>query len=318
MGDLVTDVDAVVAVDIGGTKIAAAVLDRSGRVLDGGTTPTPARDGAESVLDAVAALVVGVVGRCPGHRILALGVGSAGIVDPVSGRVLGATDAIAGWAGTDLRAGLAARTALPVAVLNDVHAHALGEATSGEVAELATVLFVAVGTGVGGAVVLRDLAGGLLTGGRAAAGHVGHVPSRHAGDLPCSCGAVGHLEAIASGPALVREYARRTSVHLAGLEDVVARAAEGDQDAGDVLVLGGVAVGAAIGGLVNVLDPDAVVVGGGVVGVGETWWHALTETVGAETLPSLRDVTLVRSSLGGRAALLGAASRAWDLCGEDV
>ncbi|WP_336276038.1 ROK family protein [Nocardioides sp. B-3] len=218
----------------------------------------------------------------------------------------------AGWAGTDLRGSLATLTGLPTAVSNDVHAHALGESRYGAARGRGTALFVAVGTGVGGAFVLP---GGTLTGAHAAAGHVGHVPSVQARDLPCSCGGTGHLEAIASGPALVREFARRTTLEVADLQAVIA---SGDAEAASVIRLGGLAVGAMIGGLVNVLDPDVVVVGGGVVNAGDPWWTALIEAAGAELLPSLRDAEIVRSAPGGDAALLGAAALARELVGEEA
>lgn len=303
--------DTVVVVDIGGTKTAAGLVDRAGVVLRRVEAATPAQSGATAVLSTVAGLVGAL--RDGSHRVVGLGVGSAGVVDPVSGRVLGATDALAGWAGTDLRGELIACTGLPVAVINDVHAHALGESRYGAARGCDTALFVAVGTGVGGAFVQPA---GVLSGARAAAGHVGHVPSVHALDLPCSCGGTGHLEAIACGPGLVREYARRTSLPVSDLPAVSSAAISGDESARDVIRLGGIAVGSTIGGLVNVLDPDVVVVGGGVVNLGDAWWSPLLEAAVAELLPSLKDVRIVRSGLGGDAALLGAAALAWDLVGE--
>lgn len=304
--------ETVAVVDIGGTKTAAALVTRDGTVVRRNEAPTPAQDGASAVLATTAGLLEALR---DGAEVVALGVGSAGVIDPVSGRVFGATDALAGWAGTDLRGALATLTGLPTAVINDVHAHALGESRYGAARGRDTALFVAVGTGVGGAFVLP---GGTLVGANAAAGHVGHVPSVQARDLPCSCGGTGHLEAIASGPALVRELARRTTDGAADLQAVVAAAAGGDAEAASVIRLGGLAVGATIGGLVNVLDPDVVVVGGGVVNAGAEWWGALLEAAAAELLPSLRDVEIVRSGLGGDAALLGAAALAWELVGEDA
>lgn len=306
--------DTVAVVDIGGTKTAAALVDREGRVVRRSEAATPAQSGAAAVLSTAAGLVA-ALREDADSVVVALGVGSAGVIDPVSGRVLGATDALAGWAGTDLRGELTARTDLPTAVINDVHAHALGESRYGAASGRDTALFVAVGTGVGGAFVLP---GGTLAGAHAAAGHVGHVPSRHARDLPCSCGGTGHVEAIASGPALVREYSRRTTNGAVDLAAVVAAASAGDEAAVAVIRLGGLAVGSMIGGLVNVLDPGVVVVGGGVVNAGAPWWSALIEAAAAELLPSLRDVEIVPSSLGGDAALLGAAALAWELVGEEA
>ncbi|MGN9766387.1 ROK family protein [Micromonospora sp. SD12] len=301
--------EAVAALDIGGTKTAAALVTGQGLVLDRITAATPGRAGASAVLATAADLVHRLRARAPGTRVRALGVGSAGVVDSRTGRVLSATDVLTGWAGTDLAGRLRELTGLPVAVINDVHAHALGEARHGPAAGHETMLFVAVGTGIGASFVVG---GGVLAGAHSAAGHAGHQPSPYAGSLPCTCGRLGHLEAIAAGPGLAEEYARRTGRPVDDLRSVAARAEGGDDTAREVVRLGGAAVGSAVGGLVNVLDPHAVVVGGGVTGLGEPWWRALRDAVRRETLPGLADVPVLASTLGADAPLLGAASLAWE------
>lgn len=297
----------VAALDIGGTKTTAALVTASGEVVGRHSAPTPGRSGAAAVLDTAAGLVEKLRADAPGV-VRALGVGSAGVIDSGSGLVLSATDVLTGWTGTDLRGDLGRRLGVPVTVVNDVHAHALGEARHGVAAGYDTVLYVAVGTGVGASFVLGDT---VLAGAHSAAGHAGHQPSAYAGTLPCTCGGRGHLEAIAAGPALTAEYVRRTGRPVADLRAVAALAADGDETARDVVRLGGTAVGSAVGGLVNVLDPAAVVIGGGVTGLGEPWWRALRDAVPAETLPALAGVPVLASTLGPDAPLLGAASLAW-------
>lgn len=303
----------VAALDIGGTKMASAVVDSTGRVLARARVATPAAAGAAAVLAAAGEVVRTVTHD---HGVAALGVGSAGVIDPDTGVVLGATDALPGWAGTDIRGTLATMLGVPVAARNDVHAHALGEAMYGAGAGHTSLLHVAVGTGVGAAYVHTGLPGKVLSGAHAAAGHAGHLPSREAGDLPCPCGGRGHLEAVAAGPALAREHTRRTGVEVVDLREVAALAAGGDPDAGAVIELGGRAVGAAVGGLVNLLDPDVVVVGGGVAGLGDRWWGPLRAAVAREVLPSLRGVPVLASGLGDDAAVLGAAALAHELLGR--
>ncbi|MDX5460948.1 ROK family protein [Micromonospora tulbaghiae] len=308
MPDLSTSgADLVAALDIGGTKTTAALVSAGGAVVGRLTAPTPGRSGAAAVLDTAAGLVEKLRADAPG-AVRALGVGSAGVIDSGSGLVLSATDVLTGWTGTDLRGDLRRRLGVPVTVVNDVHAHALGEARHGVAAGYDTVLYVAVGTGVGASFVLGD---SVLAGAHSAAGHAGHQPSPYAGSLPCTCGGRGHLEAIAAGPALAAEYVRRTGRPVADLRAVAALAEDGDETAREVVRLGGAAVGSAVGGLVNVLDPAAVVVGGGVTGLGEPWWRALRDAVPAETLPGLAGVPVLASTLGPDAPLLGAASLAW-------
>ncbi|MFJ6167911.1 ROK family protein [Micromonospora orduensis] len=298
----------VAALDIGGTKTAAAIVTRDGEIVDRLTAATPGRAGATAILDTAADLVDRLRAKVTGAPVGALGVGSAGVIDHRTGRVLSATDALAGWAGTDLSGRLRERLGVPVSVINDVHAHALGEARHGVAAGYGTTLFIAVGTGIGASFVIDGV---VLTGAHSTAGHAGHQPSPYAGQLPCTCGGRGHLEAIASGPALTEEYVRRTGQRVDDLRSVAARAADGDATAREVILLGGAAVGSAVGGLVNMLDPGAVVIGGGVAGLGDLWWQALLDAVRRETLPSLDDVPVLASTLGSDAPLLGAATLAW-------
>jgi glucokinase len=295
----------VAALDIGGTKTAAALVDATGTVLERGIAPTPGADGPKAVLKTAADLVLSLAARPAVPSPGALGVGSAGVVDGSTGRVLGATDVLRDWSGTDLAGELERLTGLPTKAVNDVHAHALGEARFGAGRDAATVLFVAVGTGVGASFVVD---GEVLTGAHHVAGHAGHVPSPYAADLACTCGGTGHLEAAAAGPPLTAEYRRHSGDATADLRVVATLAAAGDPAATTVAQLGGRAIGSALGGLVNVLDPHIVVVGGGVTGLGEPWWSALRAQFAAEVLPVLRGVPVLQSELGGDAPLLGAAS----------
>ncbi|MFG1945351.1 ROK family protein [Nonomuraea sp. NPDC048826] len=292
----------VVGLDIGGTKTAAGVVDRTGAVLATATRPTPAGGGPEAILGTAAELVRSLDGRR--GIVTAVGVGSAGVIDPRRGVVVSATDALAGWAGTDLRGELSRRLGLPVAVDNDVHAHALGEQWRGAAAGRSDVLLVAVGTGVGASVVLG---GRVRHGAHAVAGHAGHVSVAAAAGVPCPCGGQGHVEAVASGPALLREYRSRSGAAAADLAEVARLAEAGDPVAAGVLAEGGAALGSLIGGLMNVIDPEIVVIGGGVAGCGEAWWRPLRAAVAADALPALRGVPVEPAALGGTAALLGAA-----------
>ena len=301
--------EVVAAVDIGGTKTAAALVTRSGQLVARASAPTPGAAGADAILQTAADLVLRLRAGSAAPIVRALGVGSAGVVDAATGFVLGATEVLRGWTGTDLRGSLASATGLPTAVVNDVHAHAIGEARRGAAHGAATVLFVGVGTGIGGSFVLD---GAPLPGAHSAAGHIGHQPSPYAGKLTCTCGGTGHLEAVAAGPTLRAEYERRSGATVSDLRAVAALAADGDPFAVDTIVLGGAAVGSAVGGLVNVLDPHVVVVGGGVANLGELWWGALRAAVRREALPSLVGVTVVPASLGADAALVGAAEIAWE------
>ncbi|CAL9387622.1 ROK family protein [Streptomyces sp. Tu 3180] len=308
----------VIGLDLGGTKIAAALVAGDGTVLARHSLPTPATEGAEAVLDSLAEAARAV--RTP--QATALGVAAAGVIDPVTGTVTSATGTLRGWAGTALAAGLAARTGLPVACDNDVRAAATTELSGPRGREAGraggaadgrgaahdggtTLIYAAVGTGVGGAVAA---AGRMLHGAAGVAGHLGHLPSPEADGLPCTCGATGHLEAIAAGPAITAHYTRTSGVPADRLETVAARAAEGDPHATAAVVLGAGAVGRALGGLANTLGADRVVVGGGVPRIGALYTDALEAAFTAELMPPLRELRPVPPRGGPDAAVLGAAA----------
>ncbi|ALE04529.1 ROK family transcriptional regulator (plasmid) [Arthrobacter sp. ERGS1:01] len=302
----------VVGVDLGGTKTAAGVIGEDGSVLLTDQVPTLNRDGGEAILDATAALVRSLVERvaAQGAVVDAVGIGSAGVINAAEGTVISATDAILGWTGTHITAGLAARLGLPAAVVNDVHAHAMGEAWLGAGAGNGTSLMVAFGTGVGGSFVVD---GKPLLGHHFVGGHVGHFASPYAVDrtipLPCSCGHSGHVEAIASGPAIHAAYVRNGgSTSLPDTRAVFDAARLGDELARSVIYIAASAAGQAVGGLVNILDPAVVVVSGGLADAGELWWTPMEAALRAELLAPLAGVSVVRASLGNTAAMVGAAS----------
>ncbi|MEW1983768.1 ROK family protein [Pseudarthrobacter oxydans] len=303
-----------IGVDLGGTKTAAGVVSAAGEVLFPATIPTLNLAGSDAILDATAVLVSSLMGRARAEDldVAGVGVGSAGVIDAARGVVVSATDAILGWAGTALTAGLAARLGLPpssILAVNDVHAHALGESWAGAAAGTASSLLVAFGTGVGGSLVL---AGQPLLGHRFVGGHVGHFASPYAFDggtpVPCVCGGSGHVESIASGPAV-----RETYLRLGGREEdaadtraVFALAGAGETTAIRAIKLGASAAGQAVGGLANVLDPEVVVVTGGLADAGEPWWQPMEHALRAELLPALGGIPVLHAKLGNAAAMVGA------------
>ncbi|MFG3577948.1 ROK family protein [Micromonospora chersina] len=291
----------VLGIDIGGTKTAAALVDREGRVLRRREAPTPARSGPEAVLDAAARLAADLLGAAAGP----VGVGTAGTVDPATGTIRYATDSLPGWTGTPVADALTARLGRPVRVTNDVNAAALGECWAGAGRDNAHVLLVAVGTGLGGALVRN---GRVEAGARGAAGEVGHLPAPGAERLRCGCGRHGHLEAIASGSGLAAAYAVETGTEVTG-RTVADRATAGDAVARRVVDRAGAALGAALAGLVALLDPDAVLVAGGAAGA---LLPAASAAYAAEVPASWADVPLQAAALGADAVLVGAARLAMD------
>lgn len=313
------------AVDIGGTKLAAGIVELPGPVITHRhTIATPAQEGGGVVLAAVTQLAREVLrgAVADGQGVDVIGVASAGTVSPDDGRITHATDTLPTWAGTPLGEHLTRVLDRPTTVLNDVHAHGVGEAVYGEGTAHRSVLVVAVGTGVGGALVVG---GEPMVGTHGVAGHVGHLPVPEAAGLPCTCGRFGHLEGLASGVGLRAEFRRRTGQDLPAhqITALLTRPAEhatgvpaGEHDhagvdlvaaAHVVLESAGRATGRMIGSLLNVLDPDIVVVGGGLAQAPHPWRGALTEGVALEAMDPVAKTRVVISTAGPDAALWGAA-----------
>ncbi|NUT20591.1 MAG: ROK family protein [Hamadaea sp.] len=289
----------MVGVDIGGTKILAAAVGADGVLGELVRIPTPAADGPDAIL---AAAIGAAHQAATGIGIAACGIGTAGAVDP-AGRISHATATLPGWLGTDVRGAFEAALGVRTIVLNDVHAMAVGEAAG----ESGTVLVVAAGTGVGGA-LLRD--GVLLTGEHGLAGSVGHLPSAVRDGRPCGCGGVDHVEAYAAGPAIAADYAVRAGRSDAPpLEAVATAAAAGDAAAIAAIDLGAHVLGAGLGAAATLLDPVAIVLGGGVLNLGDRYLSTVRKEVTANSLGETGHA-VVRTTAWGPAAVVAGAARA--------
>ncbi|AHH93526.1 ROK family protein [Kutzneria viridogrisea] len=295
-----------VGVDVGGTKIAGALVGADGVVRGRTVVPTPARDGARAVLAAMAELVRALAAGTP---VVGVGVGTGGVVDAATGTVLSATDLLPGWAGTDVAGELRALTGLPVRVDNDGNALALGEHHFGAGRGLRDGVYVTVGTGIGGGIVLDGV---LRRGATHSAGELGHLPVPGAEGRRCSCGATGHVEAVASGPAMTSRYREVTGEQVTDLRAIAERALAGEQAASAVLAEGGAALGAALAGLANALDPQVVVLGGGVAEIGEPFLGPVERALRSAALPGPSRVALRPALLGTDAPLAGAAVLAFE------
>lgn len=305
-------VGSVVGVDLGGTKIAAAVVTPAGDPGPIVTVPTPAAEGPDAVLDAVVDAVrrAHAAGTSAPERSASLlsgvGVGSAGAVDVDRGTIVSSTDTLRDWVGTDVVAGLQSRLGdIPVIVRNDVDAHALGESWRGAGAGVESLIMVAAGTGIGGALILD---GRLVIGRHHLAGEIAHVPAVGAEGRPCPCGRPGHLEALAAGPAILRRYhALGGETGITDTRGVVAAAAAGDPIATRSVTEAAAGLGRTVAGLVTTIDPDLVVVGGGLAKAGPVWWDPLEAALRAELVEPLADLDVVPAVLGPTAAIIGAA-----------
>jgi len=255
------------------------------------------------------------VARKAGGPLAGVAAASAGVIDRATGTVASATDLMPGWVGTALGPALAEGLGVPAFVLNDVHAHALGEMRFGAGAGLRNALVAAVGTGIGGAIVAE---GKVLFGPRDFAGHVGHVGHRLGEGFACSCGRDGHIEPVASGTGVVRLYrSRGGSPDVNDGAELRRLADRGDAEARRAFSDAGAALGEVLGSLANCLDPEAIVLSGSLSGVGEYWWAPLRAGYRRQAMDPVRGVPLVPGTLGGDAPLLGALAYAAEFQEEE-
>lgn len=314
-----------IGLDLGGTKILGVVADEVGAVQAELRRPTP----AGSADEALARLVETVAelraqqGAAANEAVAAVGVGAAGLVDR-DGALRFAPN-IPALSGTPLRVLLAEATGLPVCVDNDANAAAWGEVVYGAARGLDQVLVVTLGTGIGGGMIID---GKLSRGAHGFAAEIGHMTVVRDGP-PCACGGRGHWEAIASGPALARAARERAKagnapqlLRLAAGEadkisgfDVGRAAAGGDADASALLDDYAEAVALGLAGLANVLDPERIVIGGGIVQMGALLMDRIRRAFaghleGASVRP---EISIVGAMLGEKAGAIGAAAQARDL-----
>lgn len=287
-------------IDIGGTKIRAALVDLSGNIRQVAQTATPVADGREGILRALYSLVDPLV-----DQVDAIGVGSAGRINVREGSVAYATDNLPGWTGTPLKALLQRRCPKPVFVDNDVNVAALAEGWVGAARGLEHFLCLTLGTGVGGALVSR---GQLVHGATWSAGEIGHM-LLYPGGRPCNCGGFGCLEQYVSGPALVRSANQMGGANRSGGPYPDGRLLFQAVEAGEEPALKAIDafcrdLAYALQTLQSVFDPEAVIIGGGLIDGRQVWWERLAEQV---RLLCPVPVVTRPAALGGDAGVVGAA-----------
>ncbi len=314
----------VIAVDLGGTQIRAATCDLQGRFLRRAEHPTKAEEGLEAVLVRIVGLVEEVRAGLPKDRVLGVGVGSPGPVDPLAGVIISPPN-LPGWYEVPLRSLLEERLGLPVRLANDANAAALGEWAFGAGRNYRNIAYVTISTGIGGGIITD---GRLLLGHRGLAGEVGHMTLWPEGPR-CNCGNYGCWEALASGTAIAREgaeavrsgrapilsrlvegVAERVDAKLVGEAD-----AQGDEAAAEIIRRAAEYSGVGVANLLHLYSPEIVLIGGGVSRLGERLFGPIRRVARERVMPPYRDVPILPAALRGDAGLLGAVALFLEGCG---
>lgn len=295
-----------IGLDVGGTKIAAGlVAHASGAVLARRTVPTLPRRGGDAVLDDTLALAEELIEEAARRNLdlLGIGVGVPELVDP-QGNITSAQTL--DWQGDGVQAAFSALA--PAVVESDVRAGALAEAMFGAGQAYRLFVYVTVGTGISSTLV-QD--------GQPFAGARGNALIMASSPFTVECGSCGTtlnpvLEEFASGPALVARYNRHESRAAERAEEVTAAAEEGDDAAVMVVKSGGEALGNSVGFLINVMDPEAIVVGGGLGTAGGLYWDSFVASTRRHIwAENSRQLPVLPAAMGADSGLIGAAATAF-------
>ncbi len=290
-----------IGVDLGGTKIEAAALDHDGRIVARKRVATP-KDDYSAVLDAIAQLVAELEAEI--ETTATVGIGTPGAVSPATGLMKNANSVVLN--GKPLDADLASRLGRAVRLANDADCFALSEATDGAARGAGNVFGAILGTGVGGGVVIR---GALVSGPNAIAGEWGHnqLPYLDADDQPppdCYCGRRGCIETFVSGPALERDYADVTGRQVPAKE--IATRRRQDPEAGAALHRYAHRLARALSTVINILDPEVVVLGGGMSNI-DWLYDRVPELWGVFVFSDTVTTRLVKNRHGDSSGVRGAA-----------
>jgi glucokinase len=304
---------AFVGIDLGGTQLRVAVADHRGRLRTVVRHPTEAARGRRHVIDRITGAVLEALRKdgTPAHRVAALGIGLPGPVDPAAGLVISPAN-LPGFRNVPLNRILTRATGIHSFLHHDAHLAALGEYRHGAARGANDLIYMTVSTGIGAGIMLR---GELYSGAHGIAGEIGHIVVQRDGPR-CTCGNYGCVEAIASGTGItraVREAAPRTPgtvlhrIENPTAEDVTRAARSGDELANSILENAGAYLGIALGTLINLFNPELMVLGGSVLKSGAPLLRPMRRSMLASSWKaSRRGLRIVRPALGGDAGLIGA------------
>jgi glucokinase len=300
---------AYIGIDIGGTKIAGGIVTPNGKLLLSKTAETPTEQGGKAILNAAIALTESLMPDPKRRTFEGIGVGAGGQIDSTRGVVVSATAVLPGWAGLKIAASFQKTFKIQTKVDNDVNALALGEYHFGAARRLSTVVFLALGTGVGGALLLD---GKVHNGAHWSGGEFGHILLSMDDDIRRDIGGhIGTLESYVSGSGLVetwRELSRDRRIAITGSDIAEAAIKKQDKLAAKAIEITGRYLGFGLVTLANALDPDLIVIGGGMSQLGDRLLSPARKVLKERALTGPAKCKVVKASLGSRASIVGAAA----------
>ena len=311
--------DLILGVDLGGTKILTAVVKSLGEMLSSDESTTPATEGREVVIQSILDSAHSALGQanCTISGISAIGIGAPGISNPEAG-ILFTSPNLPGWRNVLLRDIIQNKLGIKAFLINDANAAALGEFYFGAARGVRNFIYITLSTGIGGGIVID---GKIYIGAIGAAGEVGHMTIDDDGPI-CNCGNKGCWEMLASGTALAKEARHRikegvkTSIleYVEGdVENVTAQviqsaAEQGDSLARELIARTGYYVGVGLANLINIFNPELIVIGGGLSNIGDMLLKPAFKTAGERAYKeAFQAVRFASAELGRNSGVLGAA-----------
>jgi len=258
--------------DIGGTKILSLLVNDKGTVIFREKTPTPEEDSEEILLDQINNIINRASLQLPGdYKLNGIGICIAAFVNYHNGLIYGSPN-LPVKKNTPLGNILAEKWNLPVIIENDGNAAVLGEVSYGAAKGVNNAIYITVSTGIGGGLFLE---GRLLRGQNGLAGEIGHTKVDNSSNLICGCGKKGCLESLASGESISKRAQKFYEEHGTTTSNVFTRAHKGDKIAAEIIEESLQNLGVALANLISLLNPEVIVIGGGVSNEGETFFSKL-------------------------------------------
>ncbi len=313
----------IVGIDIGGTKVAGGLVNRKGRLLHSLIVPTRAENGFKTSSRQIFRLIEQMIHRAGGkHNVAGIGLCAPGPLNPKTGLVINAPN-MPGWRNIPLARMVEERFGLPAKVENDANAAGLAEALFGAAVGYRDVFYVTVSTGIGTGIIIDRK---IYHGKNGVAGEGGHVTIDYRSPYRCACGTRGCIEALAAGPAMARRArVKLEQEHTAAslLRDLSHRdlseitpkmiqeaARAGDAVANSIVEETGFYLGVWLAGMITLLDPEVIVIGGGVSRIGRPLFAKIRETIPHYTINRAfaAKTPLVPATLQKNVGVFGAAS----------
>lgn len=296
-----------IGIDIGGTKILGGIVDEQGHIMELKERPTEAAKGKEMLMNNLEHLIRELLQE---KSVSTIGIGSAGRIDVDEGSVYFATPNLPNWTGVQLKSYMEERFHIPTFVDNDVNAAGIGEKWMGAGKDYSSAVCITLGTGVAAAVFMD---GQIVHGHHWSAGEIGHMILYPHGKA-CNCGQYGCFEQYCSGTALYKSYNELSqgTNEIASGKQFFRLLEAGDHTAGLVMekFVDDLAIGMV--SLCNIYDPEAFIIGGGLIDTKEYWWHSLLEKIDRYANSAVNRPLVIPAVFRNQAGLLGAAKLGMD------